>query len=80
MRIVMKRKTFKVDEKRFSFPAIIEAGCPKCSMLVKRDLEEFMLGHPDANKPMKIGMYCDQNDCGHEWDVKVLLRITLEMA
>lgn len=73
-----KAVPFEVDVKRFPFSDKIRYTCPKCGK--KRTLNGLMydyLSYPTANKEFDLGCYC--HECDHEWNVKAILHIRLEV-
>ena len=82
MKITNRPGAFGIDVKRFHFPASITATCPECGEEVTKDYENEYLSYPAANVEDEITMYHYNEDNGdeHEWPVKVILKITLELA
>ena len=74
--------TTELPIKRFYVPYAIEAVCPVCGQEVVKDLSIDYLSYPKPNRPMKVGLYCDDDlsGCGHQFDVRVRLKISLEAA
>jgi predicted RNA-binding Zn-ribbon protein involved in translation (DUF1610 family) len=70
----------ELDVKRFYIPGvIIQDNCPNCGVETRYDMGGLhYLSHPIANKPMQFTMYC--NECDHEWSIKIILRIGLEIS
>lgn len=74
-----------VDDKRCNLPYAVRSICPKCSAQEYRDLSEDdyvsypclgSLGGP-APQPSKIYFTCQE--CEHEWTVRAILRVTMEI-
>ncbi len=62
----------------------IESDCPKCGQNYHQDLANEYLSHPPINEPFDYEFCCygqnEDGDCGEEWTVKVILRISLEIV
>lgn len=72
-------------DKRFHLPVKVSSVCPNCGDLVERDMtEDNYLAYPRTNRPAKLLFYHEQSDggedCGAEWEYKVIVRVTLEAA
>jgi hypothetical protein len=69
-----------IDEKRFSLGGCrIESDCPKCGVVSIKDYylsyPETNLSYPETNMPIDLGFYC--YDCSAEWDVQIIVRISI---
>lgn len=74
-------ETVHPDYKRCYVPGyVIKDVCPKCGTVAEDDLGTDYLSYPDLNKPMDHGMYCRNEECGGEWTVKIVLRMSVELA
>ncbi len=84
MVIVNSTEPFDIDVKRFYVPgASLASKCPKCGREHERDFGDRYIMYPKANTPIKINLYCGDDEdggCGHEWSVMAVLRVTLEVA
>jgi hypothetical protein len=89
MRIVADPKAKGLSlMKRCYLPITIYDNCPKCGKEIAKDLSEDYLSYPEIGRPLKVGMYHYEEgdaengskDIEHEWDVKVVLSVTLEEA
>lgn len=71
---------FPVDVKRFDAPAILSGECPKCGHKIEIDYStgHHYLSYPTANESFQETLYC--GECQHEWNVSMILRISLELA
>jgi len=80
---IENKQTLKeVGSKRFYVPAKLKDICPACGKPIIYDFSEFYLSYPKMNEAEEVSLYCEDADggCGHEWSVKVILRITLDLA
>lgn len=70
----------QMDDKRFKVPGVIvEDECPKCGAAWKADLgKDHYLCYPIVGKPYDLNGYCHK--CQAEWSVRVILRVSLEVA
>lgn len=67
---------FEIDVKRFYLPGVVlKERCPSCGAEALDDLGDRYLSYPTANVDFDHGMWC--KDCGHEWKVKLHLRLEL---
>jgi len=67
--------------KRTYVPGVVlKDTCPKCKTPWEMDLADQYLSHPIVGKPHNVGGYCHNEDCGHEWPVMVIVRLTIEAA
>lgn len=80
-------KGAEIDVKRFYVPGVtIHTECPKCGSQKQLDLGDDYLSHPVAGSPERVGFYCESETegpekyCNTEWDVKVILDITVRLA
>jgi len=72
-------ESIDIDVKRFYMEGVeIHDECPECKTVAIRDLGQQYLSFPSTNSTMSEGMYCEP--CGHEWDVDVVLKMSLEIA
>ena len=79
MKIENNGKPFEVEEKRFYVPGSVMKGkCPKCGAAYKHDFGEDYFAYPSVNEPIEV--HCTCGKCEHEWDERVVLRVTVEMA
>jgi len=69
-------KEFDLEVKRFYLPIQIERNCPKCGTKCEHDLSQDYLSYPTVNKKESIYFYC--NECEHEFEIDVKLKISLE--
>ena len=78
MKIIGKMKSEEVDVKRFYLPGVkLTGACPKCAKKCVSDFENEYLSYPTAEKAFDFDCCCK---CGHEWKVKLVLRIALTLA
>ena len=79
MKIETATKPFEIEDKRFYVPgATMEGKCPGCGAAYKHDFGEDYFAYPSVNEPIEV--YCACGKCEHEWDERIILRVTLEMA
>lgn len=65
--------------KRCYMPGITVADhCPKCSTPWERDMEDHYISYPRVGVPHDVRGHCQE--CGHQWPVMVILRVTVEPA
>lgn len=66
-------------KKLFLKGLILEDECPLCKSKVENDFGEDRgyLCYPTPGSPEPVFLYCE--DCDHEWEVKVVLDITLKL-
>lgn len=68
-----------VEEKRFYMPGIaLFDECPKCQAHTTRDFGDEYLSYPLVGDPFEHTMYCPK--CEHEWEVRLILRVSLEVV
>lgn len=71
--------------KRAYFPYLVQDACPKCGVVEEISLLENYLSYPTTKCVEEVYM-CHVNAdedgalCGHEWRVRVVPRLTLEIA
>lgn len=71
---------FELD-KRFYMPGyVLKSQCPKCGKGYENDFGDGYLSYPMANRPEVWNCCCQDWDCGGEWTVSVIVRVTLELA
>ncbi len=82
MKVTYADKPFGIDTKRFYFPCVIEAECPHCGEVVKRDFEKHYLSYPTANAPAEVWMshYIEENGDEHEWTIMCVLRVIFNVV
>lgn len=85
MKIKMTNEPVCLDLKRCRLPIEITDTCPRCSSEVTRYLSGDYLSHPRVNAPIAVSMYHyiqaeGRPDEEHEWEVKIVLRVTAEAA
>ncbi len=81
MKIESTGQSFEIEDgKRFRMPGTVISGdCPKCGAAYKCGLAgDHYLSYPVTNKPFDQGCYC--GTCEHEWKVRLILRVSLEIA
>ena len=70
-------KPFEIDVKRFYTPVEISDECPECGVTNESsNTDNNYFSHPYVNRPERVLFYCEE--CEHEWENKVILRITIE--
>lgn len=70
-------------DKRQHVPYRVTDNCPKCSKEYVVNLTpkgDHYLGYPIVGQPTKLYMVCPNDACAHEWQVKVIVNITLELV
>lgn len=68
-----------IDVKRFHLLGVeIRDVCPKCKVPCSVDLGNHYLSYPKYNQSDKFRMCCPE--CESEWEVKFLLKLTLEIV
>lgn len=74
--------SMSIDVKRFYVPAVITAQCPFCGKECENDYSDEYFSYPDTNERFGAHFYCDgpEGKDDHEFEVDVVLRITLEVA
>lgn len=78
-RIEADNDPFKVDVKRLYVPITLIADCPICGKEVQCDLNDnAYLSFVTANKPTKFMMYHEADEDTHEFNVPILVKITVE--
>lgn len=71
----------RLDVKRFYMPVVVEATCPDCGRRVERNLTDDYLGYPVPNVPFYLTMsHPDREDVAHDFSVRVVLALRLEVA
>ncbi len=79
MNITHDPNVFKVDVKRLHVPVVIKDTCPKCSLPVSHDFHaDRYLSYPKLNGQFRYTFCCIDESCEHEWDVAIVMRVTLE--
>jgi hypothetical protein len=69
----------EIEVKRFYLPGVkIQDECRKCGTTVVRNYETQYLNYPTANEAFDETLYCEH--CDREWDVKLILNVSLEAA
>ena len=72
-------KPFSLNEKRFYIPGtVLRSKCPECGEDCEQDLARHYLSYPHANEPITVTFYHEKDDDDHEWDVTVIVRVTVE--
>ena len=69
-----------LDIKRFYLEGLVlEDECPKCKSMMENDFgdEPGYLSYPTPGMPESVYFHCE--DCDHEWEVKVVLDISLKL-
>lgn len=67
-------------DKRTYVPFRVESKCPNCGRIVKIDLTDDYLSYPVTGEVSTLGFgHCD-DECQHEWEVDVILDVTLVLA
>jgi hypothetical protein len=67
----------EVGAKRFYLPGVVIVDtCPSCGVENRFDLSHQCLYYPSVNKPTPVSFCCV---CEHEWEVSVILRVSLEI-
>lgn len=71
-----------LEIKRCYLPFIIVATCPTCNLRVERHLDDDYLSYPRLDEAFSVDMthYIVDEKLEHEWEVNVILRMTLEPA
>lgn len=68
-------------DKRFYMPGyVLLSTCPKCNKKHEQDLAQNYLSYPVVGSPSLVYFCCDDDDCNHEWQVEVVVRVSLELA
>lgn len=66
-------------EKRFYLPGLmLEGECPSCAKAWTHDFAKYYLSYPVVGAPEVVHVSCAE--CAHEWEVRVIVRVTLELA
>lgn len=79
MRIEGSVTGLELDVKRLYLPGlVVKDECPKCQEPWKHDFDSDYLSYPVIGSVQDLGAYCQK--CEHEWSVKVVLRLSLELA
>lgn len=65
-------------DKRTHLPIKVHDDCPQCGQKNTIDLTDQYLSYPIPGKPYDLGFYCD--NCEHEWQIKVRLKVALELV
>lgn len=79
IRSVPSDQGIELDVKRFYLPGVeLSSPCPKCGHVCVHDLSSDYLSYPVANVPEDKHFYCDE--CNHEWDERIVLRVSVEAA
>lgn len=74
-----KHKKFELD-KRFYMPGyVLKSTCPNCNKRFEMDFATNYLSYPVVGNPASVYCYCE-NGCGTEWEVKVVVRVTLNLV
>ena len=71
----------ELEVKRLGIPGVrLEVKCPKCGHAWTEELDgsKGILSNPQVGSPTDIHLYCGA--CDYEWAVRVLLRMSLELA
>jgi uncharacterized Zn finger protein len=64
----------EIEVKRLYLQGVnINYICPVCG---DKDMCSEYFSYPDINKPITIKVWC--RECGHEWDEKVKINLTIE--
>ncbi len=76
---------FDLDVKRFYIPGtVLNSTCPQCGEKCAKDLGDQYLSYPAANKKIDVTFCHEVEKDGkwdtHEWDVRVIVRVTVEAA
>lgn len=66
--------------KRCYLPFVVTAQCPTCGEQVERFLTNNYLHEPPINTPFELYMWHEHEDGDHEWELLVILRVSLEAA
>ena len=67
------------DCKRFLIPVTLQEKCPECKTKCETDMyEEGMIEYPSINAPTPVYFYCE--NCDHEWDAFIEIRIKVKKA
>jgi hypothetical protein len=76
----LHKRTERIElEKRQHAPYTVVDACPKCGHDNEVNLaRDHYLSYPIAGKPEEVYHVCSR--CEHEWQTKVIVRITLELA
>lgn len=76
-----KPVAFELDDKRFYIPGFkLQDICPKCKTKYEKDYKENYIMYPKANSTIKDTLYCNNDNCGHEWEVKVKINVSIEIV
>lgn len=70
-------------DKRQHVPYRVIDNCPKCGKVYKVDLTpkgDHHLSCPIAGALAEVYMMCPDDACGHEWEVQVIVNITVELV
>lgn len=70
-----------MDVKRFYLPGIqVKDNCPVCGMESVKDLGDDYMSYPMLNHPEPIRFWCESAECGHHWEIGLILKLTVEIA
>jgi len=79
MKIKPSTPVREIDCKRLRIPFILTETCPKCEAEIEQDFsDDHYLSNPVPNEVFKHGLWCPE--CDHEWEVALVLNISLESA
>lgn len=75
----MSAPRFEIEVKRFYLPGLdVRVECPNCKRTVEVPGDGHYLSYPPANAPFTHTVWC--SDCEHEWPIKLLLTVKLEVV
>lgn len=84
MKLISENKPFRLDVKRFYFPAKIECDCPICWQKVFTDLNDDYISYPTLNSTSDVYMICEHLDTDKEdsdsWEKYVQIKIDLNVS
>lgn len=58
---------------------VLHSQCPKCGESATRDLGSNYLSYPTVGKPYDVGFCCRVEECQEEWDVCVIVTLSVEL-
>lgn len=68
----------KIDLKRFYPPFDLTANCPHCGEEVTQEGDARYLMYPGINIPIQVDFYHELAEVRHEWEERIILRVTAE--
>lgn len=73
-------ETWEGDKRHYIPGVVVQDSCPECGLLAERDLGDRYLNYPQINGVSPVFLHCPDRDCQREWEVPVIVRVTVELA